>query len=347
MDGDFNKFMDAFKDIFMKPNKDVSKIEKKQLIIGTGKDSHPDDKETNEKKEQVLIGHGKDSKSSNEVDNRHARLSQLYDELRAKTAVHVEKKDAQERKNGRLEVVKKDLVDLLNGLQSRETFAYHDGKFALKQEKDEASTSLETASGSGSASGSVVKKKETEDSKLAVVESLLEQLKSLEEAKKREQNDLAAKKEILKEKEQKKSEESTDNATAERIKKIFKDAFAREIEKRKTVEAKQMEKKEDNYVHTKKSSLRDTLVQLMSQLDKRIADEKSTIEDDEKQISQLETNTVAMKKDSTTSSDKKKSFEEELDSILSDFSARDNEKNQNLDKALKGFNVKPKESDRP
>jgi len=205
---------------------------------------------------------------------------------------------------------------------------------------------LETASGSGSASGSVVKKKETEDSKLAVVESLLEQLKSLEEAKKREQNDLAAKKEILKEKEQKRSE-SSDNATAERIKKIFKDAFAREIEKRKTVEAKQMEKKEDNYVHTKKSSLRDTLVQLMSQLDKRIADEKSTIEDDEKQISQLETNTVAMKKDSTTSSDKKKSFEEELDSILSDFSARDNEKNQNLDKALKGFNVKPKESDRP
>ena len=335
--------MDTFKEIFMTSKKDATKTNKRQLLIQSGKDSHHGDENTSEKRtEQVLIGSGKDSKRMNEVDDRHARLNQLYDELRTKTAVHVDKQrnaaevkkeDTRELKNSHLELVKKDMVDLLNSLQSRETFTYHDGKFALQEEKDGAGSAA-------SASEAAKKKEEDEGSKLAVVESLLEQLKSLEGAKKREQKDAVTKKEILKENEQKKREESTDDDTAaatKRLTKIFKDAFESEMEKRKTEE----KKKTDNDVSMEKGSLRDTLVQLMSQLDKRIADEKTKVEDDEKQISQLEKNTVPMKKDSTTSaSGKKKSFEEELDSILSDFSTiGDKDKKRSINKVLEGFNI--------
>ena len=78
-----------------------------------------------------MIGSGKDNKRA----KLRSRLNDLYDELRKETAERLDRerelnekeRELNEKKRGlnekkRLDLVKKDLVDLLNGLQSKDTF---------------------------------------------------------------------------------------------------------------------------------------------------------------------------------------------------------------------------------
>ena len=212
-----------------------------------------------------------------------------------------------------MELVKKDLVDLLNSLQTREKFTYHDGKFDLADHLAEPGLI-------NSGKDNHVK----DDSKLETIELLVKELRELENKKKVE-----TKKESM---DYKKSMKKMEN--------VFLEAFKKEIEKKKNLKFQRDEST------VKKSSIRDKLLSLMGKLDEQIKEEKARVAADEKQISQLEEHDVKQ-------SSSKKSLENELDDILNEHersTRSDWATDQETVEALKGFNVEqhvPGESSRP
>jgi len=338
-DKDFKLFKDKFLDTFIQKDND-----KKQKLIGFGKDHHNSDSGppgligsgkdnypgligSGKDASPGLIGSGKDHSTKSDTSKKselRSRLNQLYDELRKETSERIDE-EKERNKRERLELVKKDLVGLLNGLQSREKFVYHDGRFDVEE----------------SDSGFISKIKENQKrSKLAVVQSLVKQLKELEEVKKRE--------------EIQRKEEEERKSSAKRMENIFMDAFKRELEKRRITEQKKKEAEEEEEEEKKRKEMelkkrnennnkkednegRNMLLKIMGELEKRITNEKSKVKADEKEISDLQ-----QKKKKSTSS-----IEKELDNILSDLSsdmkksAKENSSNDlnSIDKAFEGFNI--------
>ena len=350
-DEDYNEFKKKFLDMFlkkrvMKDDEHAGEIAKRQGLIGSGKDNHSKQtKVIHDSSSPGLINHGKDS--SNEVeeeqkkkkDEVQSRFNKLYDELRKETADRV---DSERNRRERLQLVKQDLVGLLNKLQttSRDNdnaFAFHGGKFdqvAAEENKKDSK---------------VVDEKEKKESKLAVVELLIRELRQLESNKKQEE---------LKKKEEEKMKESM-----KRVENIFMEAFREKLSKRKRseheeemrrkkAEEEEQRKKEAEKKRSENTSqdnnARQMLLKLMGELDKRILDEKTKVEEDKK------------KKEAARHEDdnlrKRSSVEKELDSILSELSnevtKKDDEtsvaftttlakskREADIDKAFEGFNI--------
>lgn len=272
------------------------------------------DKKTQEslekKREQTLIGTGKDPPHmiGTGKDNRKTRLNELYEELRTKTAAHVE----QQKKNKRERFGMNDLVRLLNKLQKRKIFTFENGKFGLADHQDP----LLVNTGKDHHKSGVDKSAE---SKLKIVESLINELGELDNRQK------PVKKENTKYEESKKNMEN-----------IFLDTFKREMDKRKKMSG-ESERKDTHTV--KKVSLRSRLLNLMDRLDQQIKDEEKRVVADENQISQLEQNNSS---NSKRISSRRNSLENELDDILNGHrrSTRDDwGSDKETTKALQGFNV--------
>lgn len=296
----FEKFKDKFFKVFLdKPSTESSEEKKEQTLIGTGKDP------------PHMIGTGK--------DHRKTRLNELYEDLRTKTAAHVNK---QQKKNKR-EPVMKDFLDLLNTLQNRETFTYQNGKFGLADHQDP----LLVNTGKDHHDSGLDRK---DESKLKIVESLINELRELDNRQK------PVKKENTKYEESKKNMED-----------VFLNAFKREMDKRKKKMSVESEKEDTHTV--KKDSLRSRLLNLMDQLDQQIKDEEKRVVADENQISQLEKDDMSNAK---RSSSRRSSLENELDDILNGLrrSTRDDwGSDKETTKALQGFNVEKQngKSNRP
>ena len=363
-DEDYNEFKKKFLDVFLKKrmlkdDEKVGEIAKRQGLINSGKDHHlkQTNKVTGSDPSPGLINHGKDNsneqKNSVKVEGEQkkkeevqSRLNKLYGELRKETADRV---DSERNRRERLLRVKQDLVGLLNKLQtSRDdsTFSYHHGEFdrVIAEENKKDSEVVDS-------------EKNKKESKLAVVESLVRELRQLESNKKQEE---------LKKKEEEKTSESM-----KRVENIFMEAFREELLKRKRTEheeeirrkkVEEEEKERERELELKKeaakerigesSSGRQMLLKLMGELDKRILDEKSKVEEADKKkkktVQRHEVNTVR----------KQSSVEKELDSILAELSnevskkdetgaTSKNKRNAAIEKAFEGFNIANDSKARP
>ncbi|XP_066913947.1 DNA ligase 1-like [Clytia hemisphaerica] len=315
------KFLDTF---------DKSHNEKRQTLIGSGKDNHvetgsPQSGLPSKPDHPTLIGSGKDNKR----EKLRSRLNDLYDELRKETTERLDReRELNEKK--RLDFVKKDLVDLLNGLQSKDTFTFHDGKFGFDEKM--INSVEETTRENNIARAAKTTKQESKRSKLEVVQSLVKELHELEENKKRE---------VMKKKEE---EERT--RSVERMEKIFMGVLKKEMEKRKAAAAQEKEaarieeekkraavqakleadalKKRENELNTG----RDMLLKIMGDLEKRVANKEKK-----------ESASTGKDVKKSTSSD---SIEKELDNIISSFSKKIQRKDiheSEIDKAFEGFNI--------
>ena len=365
----FKEFKKKFLDMFLKKrentevksskdNEQKEEIAKRQILIGSGKDHHLKAPTVASDPSPGLIGSGKDSSHKQNPENDadrwqkdeiQTRFNKMYDELRKETADRV---DSERNRHERLELVKQDLVGLLNRLQTGDdTFSYHDGRF-------DKVAAVEEGKGKEIVTTDDDKDKKKE-SKLSVVESLVTELRELEANKKREQ---------LKQVEEEKANESV-----KRVENIFMKAFREELVKRKRTEeelqrkkteeeAEKLEKEEEalkkrkdresSTTSTSKDNGRQMLLQLMGELDKRILDEKSKVEADKKRATVTEET-----RDVKDASGKRSSVEKELDSILSELSnevtsssttkkdvavavksKRDASENA-IDKAFEGFNI--------
>ena len=344
-----------------------------QVLIGSGKDNL---KPSTSRRDgtPTLIGSGKDSKhhistsiptDGEDVERKNAirtRFNRLYDELRKETANRVD--SAERNRRERLELVKKDLIGLLNGLQTSvadsNELSFHDENKKTVDEVYNHHRALVDEQDRKS-------EEQKRTSKLAVVESLIKELRHIEETKREEQL--------------KKEEEEKANESVKRVESIFMEAFKRELAKRKQVQKKVLavgvaERETVSSPNNKKlagnDSGRELLVKLMGELDKRIVDEKSQVEERDR----LNNAVAASRNEDDASLPEKKhsnnvapssssSIERELDNILADLSNEVKKKNvvntrasedslstrshsnkqkrmaqeSAIDKALEGFNI--------